>query len=223
MMSGTAFRVQWELFSPVIVPGMPVHLDALLSWARVFEAEMTGQADPLAVQHDLPLERHETEHGWCFKASALNFEYAGDPQRLHYIRRSDIDELAEPYSRGVVTSRNGAPAFDTSRGMHKAGSFLLTQRFAREVTAYGVGDIDRVRELLCHVTSLGKLRRRAKGAVRSFTVQAIEDTTPHWAQRNLPVGSPFAGPFHAMIQQRLHAPYWAKERHVVLAPADFLG
>lgn len=215
------FRVRWELFSPVIVPTMPIHLDALLSWARVREAELEGSPDMLAVQHDLPLERHETENGWCFKASALEFKYEGAPLQLHYNRQSNIDAVAEPYMRGALKTRTGVPGFDPARGMHKAGSFLLTQRFASEVAAYGVGNPARVRELLGLVASLGKLRRRAKGSVRSVVVEEASDGGERWAHRNLPVGSEFAGAGHALAQQRLHAPYWAKERQDVLAPVDF--
>lgn len=221
MTASVPFRVRWELFSPVIVPTMPIHLDALLSWARVREAELDGIADMLALQHDLPLERHETEHGWCFKASALEFEYEGAPLQLHYNRQSDIDAVAEPFMRGAIKTRTGVPGFDPVRGMYKAGSFLLTQRFASEVTAYGVGDPARVRELLRHVDSLGKLRRRAKGAVRSVVVEEASTGGERWVNRNLPVGSEFAGDGHALAQQRLHAPYWSRDRQDVLAPVDF--
>lgn len=221
-MSGAVpFVVRWELFSPVIVPTMPVHLDALLSWARVREAELAGELDILALQHDLPLERHETENGWCFKASALEFEYAGDPLQLHYNRQSDIDAVAEPFMRGALKVRTAFPGFDPLRGMYKAGSVLLTQRFTRQVRAHGVGDVGRVRELLRHVDSLGKLRRRAKGSVRSVVVEEVEAGAERWVHRNLPVGSEFATAGHALAQQRLHAPYWSKERQNVLAPVDF--
>lgn len=225
MGAAVPFRVQWELFSPVVVPSMPIHLDALLSWARVQEAEHAGVVDSWATQHDLPLEQHATEHGWCFKASALAFEFAGEAQQLHYIRRSDIDELvAEPYMAGLfkLRSEKVLPAFDPQRGAYKASSVTVTQRFASQVTAYGVGDIDRVQQLLRRVDSLGKLRRRGKGSVRSFQVEECDAASQLWASRNLPVGSEFAVN-HALTQQRLHSPYWAKERQMVLAPVDFSG
>lgn len=219
-MVSVPFRVEWVLFAPVIVPTMPIHLDALLSWARVHEAELAGDVNCLALQHDLPLDRHETEQGWCFKASALSFDYASEPQQLHYIRRSDIDGQAEPFARGILGQR--MPVFDPKRGMHKAGSFTLTQRFTKRVEAYGVGDVARVQEMLQQVTSLGKLRRRGKGAVRSFTVVEVPEARDRWARRNLPVGSPHAsGGGYALVQQRLHAPYWDKQRQMVLAPVDF--
>ena len=216
-MNSVPFRVDWELYSPVVVPAMPLHLDALLSWARVHEAELAGDREALTLQHDLPLQRHETEAGWCFMASMVHFDFEGPRQQLHMTKRADLDALANAFAAGAFGQRK--PPFDPSRGQTKGASLQLPQAFARTAWACGVGDIEKVRALLTNVVSLGKLRRRGKGAVRAFDVARWDAATEQWSRRNLPHDSSLASSrTHALAQQRLHAPYWSKEHHVVRAP-----
>lgn len=219
-MKDSPFKVTWELHAPVIVPSMPIHLDALLSWARVHEATLNGDVEALAKQHDLPLKRHETAEGWCFMASIVEFEFMAPMQQMHMSKRADLDALARSYEAGLFGDRK--PYFDPSRGMTKGASFQMPQAFAKSAWACGVGDLDQVRELLAQVRGLGKLGRRGKGAVRAFAVEPWEEATSDWARRNLPQDSQFAtDETHALAQQRLHAPYWSKDQHVVRAPIGF--
>lgn len=217
-MSHVPFKVHWQLRAPVIVPSLPIHLDALLSWARVQEELERGNADALALQHDIPLSRHECRGGWCFKASMLEFDFTASQQQLHFVKTSDIDEYAREFERGTFGRRR--PSFDPARGLTKAGSFVMYEAFAASATAYGIGDIDLVRQLLSRVHSIGKLRRCGKGSVRQVEVRPCDEAAVRWTWRNLPVDSSHAMPdSHFAAQQRLHAPYWSKERHTVLAPA----
>ena len=98
-------RIAWQLATPIIVPDAPIHLDSVLSWARVDEATQAGEADPLAFQHDLPLERLTTPSSWCFKASWLTFDWVGEPRLFHYARRSDPTEFADACSVGLLSRR----------------------------------------------------------------------------------------------------------------------
>jgi len=217
-MSHVPFKVHWQLRAPVIVPSLPIHLDALLSWARVQEELERGNVDALALQHDIPLSRHECRAGWCFMASMLEFDYTASQQQLHFVKTSDIDEFAREFERGAFGRRR--PAFDPVRGLTKAGNFVMYEAFAASATAYGIGDVDHVRDLLSRVHSIGKLRRCGKGSVRQVDVHPCEEAAQRWAWRNLPFDSPHAAPgSHFAAQQRLHSPYWSKERHTVLAPA----
>lgn len=216
-MNAVPFKVTWELHAPVVVPAMPLHLDALLAWARVHQAELAGDRDALALQHDLPLQRHETAGGWCFMASMVHFDFQAPRQQLHMTKRADLDAQVRAFAAGVFGKKK--PPFDPSRGLTKGASLQIPQAFARTAWACGVGDIEQVRALLATVTSLGKLRRHGKGAVRAFDVAQWDGAAEQWSRRNLPHDSSFAdGSTHALAQQRLHPPYWSKESQMVRAP-----
>ena len=166
------FRVTLRLLTPIIVPTTPTHLDSLLGWARVQEAEDQGEADPVSFQHDLPLERFGDGDEWCFKASWLDIRFIGNPRGFHYIRRSDAEEFGMAFEAGLFGDRK--PAFDPKRGQTKAYSLIRYEQAATHVIGEGVGDIERVRQLMSRVKTFGKLRRRGKGLVESCAVEEIE-------------------------------------------------
>ena len=205
----TPLRITWKLATSVIVPDAPIHLDSLLSWARVDEATQTGEARPLDLQHDLPLERFTTPSGWCFKASWIDFKWAGEPRLFHYARRSDPTEFAEAFDDGLLRNK---PGWSGASGSTKGYSLVLQERLASHATAYAIGDEDGIRELLKRVPSVGKLRRMSKGLIMHVEVEEIERSACHWGMRNLPMDAEEQDERCATAAGCLRAPYW-KDRH----------
>lgn len=213
----TPFRIRWAFTAPAIVPAIPIHLDGLLSWARVQRAIAQGVEDPIALQHDLPLAKHEGANGWCFKASWVDFRLdpaaPANPELLHMVKRASVTEYAAAWEAGTFGAK--PPYFDPQRGLTKAGSFLHRRQWFGEAVAYGVGDIDALVPLLAEITSIGKLRRRAAGAVK--LIEVVEDEAGHrlWARRALPAdAADLAVEPMARMLAPLRAPYWKRENAV---------
>lgn len=216
----TPLRITWRLLTPVVVPDSPIHLDGLLSWARVQEAMEAGDniADPFEHQHDIPLERLSTDLGWCFKASWLRFNWSGQPRTLHYVRRSEPVELATAFREGLLGKRQ--PQWQGATGHTKGYSLVLQERLVDQAEAFAIGEPERISQLLQRISSLGKLRRLAKGLVSSVDVQRIELAHCQWWMRNLPADFDQPPKQCALSLGRLFSPYWSSQRGTVLIPLD---
>lgn len=200
--------------TPMVVPTTGKHLDALLSWASVQEADFFGDLDPIAKQHDLGIAKHHVGDQWCFMASQVSYEWKGESSQLHYIKRSRLEDYVAAWDSGLLRKR---PYFDGQRGSTKAGSYLQPLRWAETVTGFAiVEDMQRFEQLLQWVTHIGKLGHKDHGAVRSFTVDQDESATGHWVKRNLPVGSEFAAGLPLTVGG-LVSPYWKRENHLAIA------
>ena len=208
----TPFRVEFTFRTALIEPAVEKPLDAVLSWAAVMRADFNGADDPIAQQHDLPLQRHYAGEQWCFMASNIIFEWnkAAPRESVHYVKRSRLEDYADAWVDGLLSKR---PAFDGARGLTKAGSYVEPTRWADRAIAYGVGNIDAIRALLPWVTHIGKLRHKDFGAVNSFTVTPDDANAKNWTRRTLPQASPEATS-HVAAMKCLSAPYWNRERMV---------
>lgn len=209
----TPVRITFQMRTPMVIPSTGKHLDALLSWAAVRRAEFHGHDDPWSAQHDIGLAKHVVGDHWCFMASVMQFDWAGERGQLHYIKRSKLEDYADAHMVGLLDRR---PAFDAQRGLTKAGSYLLPVRWAERATAYAVvEDMDKVYMLLNWVTHIGKLHHKDMGAVASTAIEDDVRASDFWSMRNLPVGSPMAKR-HAHGIGGLTAPYWKRENHVAV-------
>lgn len=213
----TPFRIRWAFNSPAVVPNLPIHLDGLLSWARVQQAAADGADDPIALQHEIPIARHESTGGWCFKASWIDFQLdpsaPAAPELLHMVKRSSVTEVARAWEAGSIGAK--VPYYDSQRGLHKAGNYIHRRQWFGEAVAYGVGDIEGVRALLHHITSIGKLRRRASGAVKLIELVEDQNAERLWARRVLPTGPRSVSSEQvATMMSPLRAPYWKRENAV---------
>jgi CRISPR type IV-associated protein Csf3 len=206
----TPVRVEFTLRTPMVVPTTGKHLDALLSWAAVMQADFQGSADPVAAQHAIGVARHQVDnHQWCFMASLLEIDWLGEPDQLHYIKRSKLSDFANAWDDGLFRKK---PYFDGSRGSTKAGSYLQPIRWVSKIVGYAmVEDMERFKELLPWITHIGKLAHKDFGAV--FAAQVIEDeqATAAWLQRSLPADSPLCTVRHVPAVGTLHSPYWKRE------------
>ncbi|MBL8511961.1 MAG: hypothetical protein JNM52_09980, partial [Betaproteobacteria bacterium] len=135
------FRVDWELATPMVIPDFAIHLDALLSRARVERDAALDLPVPWANQYDLPLARFETASDWCFKASTLVLTPLGQPMQYHQVRRANVDTWRYGFERGLFAR---TPPFDPGRTYTKAVSMQVPMQMMTHAHAYGVGNIEAV-------------------------------------------------------------------------------
>lgn len=210
-------RITFTLNRPLRHPEYPIHLDALLAWAAVREAERAGSPDPLAAQEHLPLASHGAgaDAVWC--ASQLIFAPIEPPHTHLLVKRFELDALAS--GRGKVFS-SGRNVFTPGSGPFKAFMVMHPMVWTRQVVAYAVGDPERIRELLAAVQSIGKLRRLKMGNIVSRDM--VEDERAHAAWRYRVMPAPEPG--YAALEANTRPPYWDRTaRRVAYAPIEIPG
>lgn len=202
--------VTFQMRTPVVIPNVDKHLDAVLSWAAVQRAEYQGENNPWHHQHNIGVARHVVGDAWCFQASLMDFEWVGERGQLHYIKRSKLEDYADAHMDGLLDRR---PTFDGQRGSTKAGSYLVPIRWAKSIKAYAmVEDMTLFERTLNWVSHIGKLHHKDHGAVASYAIVSDSAAQERWSVRNLPLGSP-AATRHAPAVGGVISPYWKRETH----------
>ncbi len=191
-----------------------MHLDALLASAKVDECLRNGarSEDALAAQNDLPLERSIEANGqWVWKASQLLFEPSSPPLNVQMTRRMDVDLMAEDRDQ-VFSSRRRAVRIGT--GPFRNYDLRVPVQWQKEVTAYGIGEVTSVHNLLLTIVSLGRLRRNGWGKIASLVVTPLRiGAVDHWKKRTLPLSfRSQALPEHQLAQGTWRAPYWDRAK-----------
>jgi CRISPR type IV-associated protein Csf3 len=203
------FKVSWHLSQPVCQSDRPLHLDALLAWARVQEAVKSGLevAQALAVQEELPLEAALKDRAKVWKASALLFKFQCTPFLVPMTRRTDPQEMA--FARGTIisTTRN---KITQSTGAYKDYDMRITCQWVEKVEAYGVGDLEAVKTLLKKVPALGRLTRNGWGEVSEMEIFPDEEALEKWRYRTLPANFE-ATKWHQPGIGAIRPPYWRRE------------
>ena len=207
------FRLTFTLRTPMVEAHTDKTLDAVLSWAAVQRAEYQNLAEPFAVQHDLPLARHQAGDDWCFMASNLSYAWVGERGAVHYIKRQRAEDYANAWLNGLLLKLNKSN-IDMTRGSSKAATCVQSLRAASAVTAWGIGDIEEIKKLLPFVTHIGKLHHHDHGAVARWEITEDKASHEKWKYRVLPFGSSVAtGASHALSTGGLIAPYWNRGSH----------
>lgn len=214
-------RIDWCLSTGWVPPAHGLHLDGLLARVIVDRA-MAGLEVPAGVQldaayfehliADLPFGRFTAPNGqWVWQASLLHADVIASERRL-MTTKTPVHDIATHTASGALSAKGGAKV-DTRRGYYKAGLATYPVETVRGITAWCVGDPDRIADLLGDITHLGTKTRLGHGLVREVDGQPfdmVEDTAAFslWQQRNMPVQLPgfiaFAGP--------LRSPYWDRSK-----------
>lgn len=189
------FRVELSLSTNRIASDA-IHLDGLLAAIAVELA----QGDVSAAD-SLPLEQYQG----VYKASYL-FMPVLWRDRMSHIRKADFWQTALDKDDSFSSAAN---QFSMGSGPYKAYLFSRSTCQSPKVVAYGVGDIDKVSELLAHVRSVGPLQRLSAGLVATAEVFPDKTAGELWQLRNMPHEIPGYEP---MIGG-LTAPYWKREHH----------
>lgn len=232
-MSYTPFRVEFLACAPVQMDYMPTHLDGLISWALLQEkqAEFTlGKTsvapDPLdlagEVYSGLPLKMQ----GDVYCASViLPQEILGNSAR-YFTRSSDTKALGDiaidddHTGKGLILNQSRMRKISTARGELK--TYLMQEQLIHSplFLAYGIGDIDRVQELLSeHVFGLGKNRAKGFGSISNIKVIEDDDANEFWKMRALP----HLEDGYIPVVTPVRPPYWNKSiARIAYMPKDVL-
>jgi CRISPR type IV-associated protein Csf3 len=205
----TPFKVTWRLSQPVCQSDRPLHLDALLAWARVQESLKEGleAVAALAAQEDLPLEAAVKDGVKVWKASALLFKFQTTPFLVPMARKTDPQEMAFARGKTILTARN---KISQATGPFKHYDMRISCQWVEKVEAYGVGDLEAVTRLLGKVPALGRLTRNGWGAISKMAIVSDPEATEKWRYRTLPVNFE-ATRWHLSGIGAVRPPYWRRE------------
>ena len=119
----------------------------------------------------------------------------------------DVDVMAADRER-VFTSRRQSVRI--GMGPFRNYDLRLAVQWQGEITAYGVGEIDLVRNLLTTIGSLGRLRRNGWGKIAALRIDpAAPAEAQRWKQRTLPASFfDQALQEHQPAQGTCRPPYW---------------
>lgn len=202
----TPFRVTFHLSSPLNVGNHDIHLDALIAWCLVDEAK-PKTTDELDALHDqLPLDRHYVGDQWVWKASRLNIEH-GPVETRFLTRRFDMPGYGVHVAEGRVKSGH----VDESRGQFRNMFEHFQVEHVKKVYCFGVGDVERVAELLSRLEFLGAKTRLGFGRIKEIEIEKINDEDCAWFHRPLPKGSNYVALGYYPRLFRLRPPYWKHE------------
>jgi CRISPR type IV-associated protein Csf3 len=198
-----SLKVTFTFSSPVVVPEYPIHLDALLAWAKVEEAKDQGSENPFPAQESLPLGTY----GGIWQASALAFTPVGTSFFIPLTRKFDINSLANDQGLKYEGKKN---KFTQGSGKFKGYNLMMHCRWMLKAEAWGIGDLKEVVRLLSSVTSISNYRRIGYGEVASCKVTLAKDQSL-WMARNVPTDTELLpGILFARAQQNLRSPYWER-------------
>lgn len=206
-------------------PSLPLHLDGLLCHALVSEgiAHGTFPADAafrdIVPQLRLPLGRETREGETVWMASALAPRNILSTAMRTWTARTSGDDLAQAvrsdevrltgrcYVPGTKDIRPYAYKIDMSRGAMKRSFKYIPADVVDGITAYCIGDEQRLYELLSpdagHVPYLGR-GRFGVGKVLDFRIDADAEAETLWQMRVLPWPAVGTVPIHLAVRP----PYW---------------
>lgn len=216
----TPIKVVFRFSSPVVVDSeYPIHLDALLAWARVNEAEEAKATSPWLLQDDLPLARAGNGDDWVWQASRLCFTAAAPRQIVNQQRKCDPERYYRDHKEGYwrATRSDKPPTINPLSGQFRAYQFYVSTQWMDRAEAWCVGDIDRVRRLLSRITHVGKMGRNGFGLISSLEIEIDDSAHEAWKLRALPKdveGISNVPYVSALTPPR--APYWEKTRRIVM-------
>lgn len=212
----TPLRLTWTLATPIVVGAYPLHLDGLIGFAL---AQEMRQADPLSswiesVDLELPLEREVRGKLGCWKASVLLPSEPSEHSMRFWTRKSDPYDYAVRLEAGQLDVKTKFPLkpyrmqFDTARGTFKQMFKFFPVRSVTELSAWCVGDLNRLSELLApeagYITYLGPKSRMGFGRIVQFDIEVDESAEAKWMSRVLPWPEDGCVPVEAATTM----PYW---------------
>lgn len=225
-------RVEIKLVTPMVLPAMPIHLDALLAYAVTEDALAVADADASSIRDlanpilESMLGRHEQDGEWVWKASAMLPEDVGDTYLRMWTRKTDPYDLADRMETQIATKakfplqKPFALKIDTVRGLLKNHFNFYPVREVGRLVGWCVGDKDEIHErLFTHIHHVGQRRRSGHGRVASIIVTNDEAAYDNWMLRIMPWKM---NGYHPM-QAAFRPPYWAIEnRTLAYCPPSIL-
>lgn len=207
------FMVKIHLATPMVVGDNDTFLDALLAWCMVNESKPQSQEKMDAIHYSLPLEKHEANGQWVWKASKLIPAQNGMVDSRFFTRRFDTDKVVK-MRRGdkiLLSKREGNDlAISQGSGPYRGMLEYYHVEDVKTLICYGVGDIERVAELLGRLEYLGSKSRVCHGRIDYCEVIRLETMAEClWHLRPLPIDTKNKEGFIKKFY-RLTPPYWKK-------------
>lgn len=210
-------EVRFKLTSPVTRPKHPIHLDAALVYASIFEGMPEHEAFEL-LNAAIVSQGEGAKHVYC--ASAIFF----DPQH-HFTRfatrRFDLNELTRDIASGV-TSTKSTTAVNLSSGAVRGRLDSIPMMWASTARAWLLcKNEDALANLLGNIRYIGKHSRLGAGRIDGVPDVFESDEAGAWMRRVLPFPVEGAAP----IQATVRPPYWDKStiQKAFLPPALLSG
>lgn len=214
-------KITIRLKTPMVDPGALLHLDGLLGALRVDQAKaLQGEnINPRDYHYDIPVERHSTESGeWVFKASAFRATMEAQSSLWMQTGRLSITQAADHRAEGYLKLRGNKP--NIAGGPFKTSIYRFPILWA-ELTAYCVGDLQGVRDLLASCKQIGPRRGAGFGQISEIVVEQVPEKECNWSYRAMPEECSGLVPGHVLAVGALRAPYWDKTMHCkVLVPTE---
>ena len=211
-------RIRVDLIRPIAVGTYPILLDAVLAALQVDAASAQGHPDPWSVQHDLPLERYETDSDWVFKASFFrpSFEFPVQPVAFEIqTSRMSLDRVSQDMNDNLV--KTGMAVANPAGGPFKTHFFSIPIQWVLRFEAYAIGKRHPIELLLSQLRYLGGRRSTGHGMVRQVSVEPVALESCRWWDRPLPSDQTVASS-SVRAYGRLHAPYWKGQRQEIRQP-----
>lgn len=178
-------RIEFRLATPMKVGERPLHLDALLAYARIQQAIREGldEEERMRYHDDLPLGKVGDSRQWVWQASALRIIPAEPPFIRIMTRRTDYGRLAQDRGKVVAMKTNAMRP-----GIGHMKNYILRPVFqwTRRVEAFCIGRKEDVIGLLGTITHLGGIRRNDWGRIAECRLEVDPVAERRWRERALP-------------------------------------
>lgn len=170
-------RISWNLATDLVLGGNPIHLDALVAYAKTkMELNLRGldtnSTDTTLIRdlaNDLPLAKETRGDQWVYQASAImpaegaevihgmrywtrrtnEIDYA---ERVHSGEMESASIIAKRLAGKVIPTPKAMKPYshviDTVRGLHKNIYKFYPTKTVQTIHAWCIGDRDQLQELL---------------------------------------------------------------------------
>lgn len=225
-------RVRWTLSTPMIPPAGGIHLDGLLAHAvvrRTLGSDVTALAgEGLSIRDvagRLPLEQYRTQGAgddqWVWKASLIELDAHPANSHATITGKTSLDHMTRMFCAGQISGRG----LQINTGSGPRRSYLLRYPMlnVREATAYAVGDIDAVADLLGEIVGLGRKVVAGFGHIADCQVQPCAAEECRWWWRTMPhaEATVISAESFTPAMGNLRSPYWDRTaQEPVLVPVD---
>lgn len=210
-MNATPFLIKVPLTTPVLMTNGYLTLDGILAMAH---ESMTGRP---ARPEDIPL----AEDGGVMKGSAAFFQQGAASSKTMFGRLS-IPELGEAADM-ALPRRGGKLIIDQASGEFRAWQTKFLLMDTPRVFWFGVGDPDRVVDLLKAIPGVGRKATLGYGSINHDAIQVDEVPDCSFSfkgkpARPLPLSMWHGGPAQQAMASVAH-PYWDSPRVPCVVPA----
>lgn len=200
-----ALRIDLELCGPMVVPDRhPVMLDALLLALQERQLTLPFTPDALPIKM---ITSPDWRGQFVWLASALEVHWVGPATDRYLSRNALAREILDD------TAIHHGTTADSATGLSKLTRKRIQIRQAERATAWCIGQLAEVRNLLARLDAIGAQRHLGFGRVRSSAVTVDALGAERAWRRPLPGAhklDPYRNARH-LVAGRASPPYWNRD------------